>query len=83
MEKLLVVDDELHIRTTIEAVLRSAELQVLTAADPAEAERLMLEESPQIVLLDIRIGGASGLDLFAVLRRCNPRTLLQHQTLSL
>ena len=57
-------------------MLRSAELQVLTAADPAEAERLMLEESPQIVLLDIRIGGASGLDLFAVLRRCNPRVLV-------
>lgn len=76
MEKLLVVDDELHIRTTIDAVLSSAGLQVLTAADPAEAERLMLQESPQIVLLDIRIGTASGLDLFTVLRRCNPRALV-------
>ena len=76
MEKLLIVDDELHIRTTIESVLRSADLQVLTAADSVEAERLMVEESPQIVLLDIRIGTASGLDLFAALRRRNPRVLV-------
>lgn len=76
MEKLLVVDDELHIRTTIEAVLRSNELQVLTAADAAEADRLMSEENPQIVLLDIRIGAASGLDLFSALRRRNPRVLV-------
>ncbi len=76
MEKLLVVDDELHIRTTIEAVLRSSDLQVLTAADPVEAERLMAEESPQIVLLDIRIGTASGLQLFSALRRRNPRVLV-------
>lgn len=76
MEKLLVVDDELHIRTTIEAVLRSDELQVLTAADAAEADRLMSEENPQIVLLDIRIGAASGLDLFSALRRRNPRVLV-------
>lgn len=76
MEKLLIVDDELHIRTTIEAVLRSDELQVLTAADAAEADRLMSEENPQIVLLDIRIGAASGLDLFSALRRRNPRVLV-------
>ena len=76
MEKLLVVDDELHIRTTIEAVLRSDELQVLTAADAAEADRLMSEENPQIVLLDIRIGTASGLDLYSALRRRNPRVLV-------
>lgn len=76
MEKLLIVDDELHIRTTIEAVLRSDELQVLTAADAAEADRLMSEENPQIVLLDIRIGTASGLDLYSALRRRNPRVLV-------
>jgi len=76
MEKLLVVDDELHIRATIEAVLRSDELLVLTAADAAEADRLMSEENPQIVLLDIRIGAASGLDLFSALRRRNPRVLV-------
>ena len=76
MEKLLVVDDELHIRTTIEAVLGSSDLQVLTAADPVEAERLMVEENPQIVLLDIRIGTASGLQLFSALRRRNPRVLV-------
>ncbi len=76
MEKLLIVDDESHIRTTIQAVLERPDLQVFTAAGCAEALQVMERESPQIALLDIRLGTESGIDLYSELRRLNPRLLV-------
>ena len=76
MEKLLIVDDEALIRTTIESILKSEGLQIFSAPDAASAVAVMERECPQIVLLDIRLGGTSGLDLFTELRRYNPRALV-------
>jgi two-component system nitrogen regulation response regulator GlnG len=76
MEKLLIVDDESLIRTTIQSVLETPALQVFTAANCNEAIELMQRESPQIALLDIRLGTESGIDLYTELRRLNPRLLV-------
>ena len=76
MEKLLIIDDELHIRTTIQSVLEAPGLQVFAAANSTEALQLMERESPQIALLDIRLGTQSGIDLYSELRRLNPRLLV-------
>ena len=76
MEKLLIVDDEALIRTTIESILKTEALQIFSAPDAATAVSVMERECPQIVLLDIRLGGTSGLDLFTELRSYNPRALV-------
>lgn len=76
MEKLLVIDDEAGIRSTIQSILQSDELAVHVASDADEGLTLMNRECPQIVLLDIRLGASSGLDLFTELRRINPRVLV-------
>ena len=76
MEKLLLIDDEPGIRTTIQSILQSDELQVFEAADAAEGLHLMKKECPPIVMLDICLGTESGLDLFEQLRSINPRVLV-------
>ncbi len=76
MEKLLLIDDEAGIRSTIQAILQTDDLQVFVAANEEEGLRLMRKECPQIVMLDIRLGSASGLDVFAELRLINPRVLV-------
>jgi DNA-binding NtrC family response regulator len=76
MEKILLIDDEPGIRTTIQSILQSDELQVLVAANAGEGLALMARESPQIVMLDIRLGNESGLDVFQQLRLLNPRVLV-------
>lgn len=76
MEKLLLIDDEPGIRTTIQSILQSDELQVFVAADAAEGLHLMRRECPPIVMLDIRLGTESGLNLFEQLRLINPRVLV-------
>lgn len=76
MEKLLIIDDEAGIRTTIQSILQDHDLQVFVAADADEGLVMMSRECPQIVLLDIRLGTASGVELFSELRRRNPRVLV-------
>ena len=44
MEKLLLIDDEPGIRSTIQSILQSDDLQVFVAADAAEGLYLMKKE---------------------------------------
>ncbi|MBL8815020.1 MAG: sigma-54-dependent Fis family transcriptional regulator [Planctomyces sp.] len=76
METLLLIDDEAGIRSTIRSILQSDELQVLVAATADEGLELMARERPPIVLLDLRLGTRSGLDVFDELKRINPRALV-------
>lgn len=76
MPTLLVIDDEASIRFSIEQVFDGPEVRVV-GADTAEAGlRLAAEESPDVILLDIRLGERSGLDVFRDLRKSDPRALV-------
>jgi two-component system nitrogen regulation response regulator GlnG len=74
--KLLIIDDEPAIRFSIEAVLDSEEISVFGAETADEGLRLAAEESPDVVLLDIRLGPRSGLDVFHHLRQIDPKGLV-------
>ena len=76
MESLLVIDDEPGIRKTIQSILNTDELRVLTASTAEEGLLLLREESPFVVLLDIRLGKQSGLDLFQQIHEIDPRALV-------
>jgi CheY-like chemotaxis protein len=51
--KILVVDDDPDFREAITAILSSASYEVLTAGDAAEGKRKILNERPDLILLDI------------------------------
>lgn len=77
MSKLLLIDDEPNIRFSIQEVFRGREdLQVIEADNAAEGLRLAREESPHVVLLDIKLGDRSGLDVCDDLRRIDPKLLI-------
>lgn len=76
MPKLLVVDDEPFVRFSIAQVFAHGDVSLLEAATAAEGLRLAAEESPDVILLDIRLGMRSGLDVFQELRRMNPKCLV-------
>ena len=76
MPKLLVVDDESSIRLSIKAVFNRTDVTVLGAETAEEGMRLTVEHSPDVILLDIKLGTASGLDVFYELRRIDPRCLI-------
>lgn len=76
MESILVIDDEAGICRTIQNILQSEQLRVLTSTNPADGLRLLQEESPHVVLLDIRLGKLSGLDLFQQIHELDPKALI-------
>ena len=76
MPKLLVIDDESSIRLSIKAVFSRKDVTVLGAETAEEGMRLTVEHSPDVILLDIKLGNCSGLDVFHELRRIDPRCLI-------
>lgn len=72
MARLLVVDDEKSICSTIEAVVRSAGHQVEVADSGELALAMMRKSVPDILLTDLRMDGMSGLDLLAKVKEYFP-----------
>ncbi|HST06366.1 MAG TPA: response regulator transcription factor [Chloroflexia bacterium] len=66
---VLVVDDEKTLRDVLEYNLSREGYGVFTAADGAEAIRLAYAERPDLVILDVMLPGASGLDVCRAIRR--------------
>jgi len=72
MARLLVVDDEASICSTIEAAMKVAGYQVETADSGEMAITLMRRNPPDIILTDLRMDGMSGLDLLGKTREYFP-----------
>lgn len=65
-KKILIVDDEAYIRLLIEQSLEELEDQgvtILTADNGADALRIIQEEVPQLVFLDVMIPRMNGFDV--------------------
>lgn len=76
MLKLLVIDDEPNIRYSIEQVFTGGKITVLTADTADEGLRLAADHSPDVIMLDIRLGNRSGLEVFHQLRQIDPKSLV-------
>ncbi len=72
MARILVVDDEKSILTTIDAVLKNLGHQVELAESGEMAITLMRKAVPDIILTDLRMDGMSGLDLLGKAREYFP-----------
>ena len=73
--RLLLVDDHQVVLEGLASMLASQSERVVIAAattDADEALRLAAERQPDVVLLDVRLRGASGLDVCAELVRRHP-----------
>lgn len=60
---MLVVDDDERLRERLARALRDRGFEVRAAADAEAALVLAREESPEFAVVDLRMPGASGLDL--------------------
>jgi two-component system NtrC family response regulator len=69
---LLVVDDEESQRTVLAGFLRKRGFRVTTAASVPEAVRTVEREAVDLVITDVRMPGASGIELLEAVRRINP-----------
>ncbi|GCD12699.1 response regulator transcription factor [Clostridium tagluense] len=68
-EKILVVDDEEHIQELIRFNLEKSGYKVICAGDGIEAIKLVKEQLPQLMLLDLMLPGMDGLDVCKEIRK--------------
>ncbi len=73
MPRLLIVDDEPSVRYSLEKTFCADGVDVVTAENGHEGLRLARQDSPDAVLLDVRLPDMSGLDLFAEIREHDRR----------
>lgn len=65
MQRILVVEDELHIRENLVWLLEASGYEALAAADGDEGIRMARQEVPALILCDVMMPGTDG---FGVLR---------------
>jgi two-component system response regulator (stage 0 sporulation protein F) len=68
MAKILIVDDEEHIRMLYQVELEDEGYEVITAADGRDLLGIIQREHPNLVVLDIKMAGYNGLDLLQEIR---------------
>lgn len=70
MTRIYLVDDHLLMREGLRALLEARGYKVVgESADPTEALADLLNLRPEVLLLDINLGGRSGFELLAELER--------------
>lgn len=77
MSRILIIEDELPMRTALQDCLEAEGHRVLTAADGESGLTRALEEKPDLILLDVMMPRLDGFALCAELRRlANPVPIL-------
>jgi two-component system nitrogen regulation response regulator NtrX len=75
-ETILVVDDEVSICQSLKAILSDEGYQVLVAGSGEEAIKIVEEEMPLLVLLDIWLPGLDGLETLKAIKAAHPKVLV-------
>ena len=72
-KKILVADDEAHIRHIVSTKLSNAGFEVVTASDGEEALEVCLAEKPDMIITDLQMPYMTGVE-FCIRLRESERT---------
>ncbi len=68
MEKILIVEDDLHIQTLLKDYISASGYQAIVASDGEEALLMFEKESPHLALLDIMLPKLDGFEVCRKIR---------------
>ena len=69
MDKLLLIDDEDDVRYSFKRIFESPDLDLETAASGEEGLEVIKSFQPDLVLMDVRMGGINGLETLRRIRQ--------------
>ena len=72
-QRILVVDDEEPIRELLSTYFTSHDFDVTSAATAAETVHSIQETIPQLVILDVALADADGLELLGTIKATHPK----------
>jgi two-component system nitrogen regulation response regulator GlnG len=76
MSKLLLIDDEEDVRYSFQRIFDSPEIELATASSGEEGLKVIPKFKPDLVLMDVRMGGMNGLETLLRIRAADPRLLV-------
>lgn len=74
MDKILLIDDESDVHYAFERILDSSEVHITTATSGEEGIGYYIKEQPDLVIMDVRMRGMSGLQTLEKIRELDSRT---------
>mgnify|MGYP001363060282 CR=1 FL=1 len=75
MDKLLLIDDEVDVCYSFERIFGQKDgLELVTAGSGEEALELVPQLKPDLVIMDVRMGGITGIETLQRLREFDAKT---------
>lgn len=71
MNKILIVDDQYGIRILLSELFKKEGFKALQAPNGITAIELVKQENPDLVLLDLKMPGMDGIEVFKSLKKIN------------
>jgi nitrogen regulation protein NR(I) len=75
MQTILIVDDDKSIRYSLKRMLEGS-FAILTAQNGEEALQRVRDNSPDLILMDIKMPGQSGMDVLKEIKGIDPKILV-------
>src|SRR5213080_402663 len=76
MNRLLLIDDEADMQYSFQRIFGSPEIELTTASSGEEGLKLIPKIKPDLVLMDVRMGGMTGLETLRRIRQMDSRLLV-------
>ncbi len=76
MSKLLLIDDEADVQYSFQRIFDSPEVELATASSGEEGLRLIPKLKPDLVIMDVRMGGITGLETLRRIRQIDSKLLV-------
>src|SRR3974390_843343 len=76
VSKLLLIDDEADVQYSFQRIFDSPEIELATASSGEEGLRLIPKLKPDLVLMDVRMGGITGVETLRRIRQMDTKLLV-------
>src|SRR3954454_12118257 len=76
MSKLLLVDDEADVQYSFQRIFDSPEIELTTASSGEEGLKVIPRLKPDLVIMDVRMGGITGLETLRRIRQMDSKLLV-------
>jgi two-component system nitrogen regulation response regulator GlnG len=73
MDKLLLIDDEADVQYSFRRIFDTPGIEISTASSGEEGLKLIPKINPDLVMMDVRMGGISGLEMLRRLRQIDAK----------
>lgn len=73
MPTVLIIDDEPNVAYSLQSALECDELRVISANTARQGFEIITEDTPDVVIVDVRLPDQSGLELFDKIKEFDPR----------